>query len=175
MGLIGKRLLEQMQKQRIELEDSLARKLREQEDELIRKTNAALQQKDAGIEAVIAATKNSLELEHEANLSSQKELLDAELSANYEIKYRNDLTAAKQQYLNDLESKLSTIQDLSKKLEEMEKVLNVSRSFTDGSVKAHRLSAAALSLAQKLETSLGAQPEVAALQVRFQLHTMWIH
>jgi hypothetical protein len=155
-----------MQKQRIELEDSLARKLREQEDELLRKTNSALQQKDAGIDAIVTATRSSLELEHEADLTLQKERLEAELSAKYEVEFRNQLTNEKQQYLNDLESKLSTIQMLSKRLEDMEQALNVSRSFTDGSVKAHRLSAAALSLAQKLETSSGAQPEVTALQVR---------
>ncbi len=154
-----------MQKQRLEFEDIMARKMREQEDALTRHTQAVLQQKEAGIQAVITATKESLEAEHEANLKSQRELLETELNAKYEVSYANKLAEAKQSFIRDLDAKVATLDALAKKLEQMEQALSVSRSFTDGSVKAHRVSAAALALAEKLETSQGAKAEVGALEV----------
>lgn len=154
-----------MQKQRLEFEDIMARKMREQEDALTRQTQTLLQQKDAGIQAVITATRESLETEHEANLNSQKELLETELNAKYEVEYANKLAEAKQAFIHDLETKVTTLNALAKKLEQLEQALSVSRSFTDGSVKAHRVSAAALALAEKLETSQGAKAEVGALEV----------
>lgn len=160
-----KRYLAQMQKQRLEFEDLLARKLREQEDGLMRQANAALQQKDAGIESLVNATKESLEAEHEANLKSQMELLQTGYNAKYETDYANKLAEEKQKFVAELESKVGILKALAKKLEEMEQALSTSRSFTDGSVKAHRVSAAALALAEKLETSQGAKAEVGALEV----------
>ena len=47
------RYLEVLQKQRIEFEDLLSRKLREQEDALTRKANAVIQAKDQSIQSVI--------------------------------------------------------------------------------------------------------------------------
>jgi hypothetical protein len=154
-----------MQKQRLEFEDMLARKLREQEDALTRQASAALQQKDAGIESLVNATKESLEAEHEANLKSQMELLQTGYNAKYETDYANKLAEEKQKFVSELESKVGILETLAKKLEEMEQALSTSRSFTDGSVKAHRVSAAALALAEKLETSQGAKAEVGALEV----------
>lgn len=154
-----------MQKQRLEFEEMMARKLRDQEDVLARQSNAALQQKEAGVHAVVAATKESLEAEHHANLESTKQLLDTELNAKYEVDYANKLAEAKQSFTDELERKVSMIEESGKRLEEMESALNVSRSFTDGSVKAHRLGAAALALAGKLETSKSAKEEFGALSV----------
>lgn len=154
-----------MQKQRVEFEDILARKLREQEDVLTRQTNSALQQKEASIQAIVAATTESLENEHTTNLSSTKELLETELNAKYEVDFSNKLSEEKQKFTDEMESRVSTIEELSRRLEQMESALTVSRSFTDGSVKAHRVSAAAIALAEKLDTSKGAKAEVGALEV----------
>jgi hypothetical protein len=157
--------MEMMQKQRLEFEDILARKLRDQEDALSRQTSAALQQKEAGIQAVVNATKESLEAEHKANMESTKELLETELNAKYEVDYANKLAEEKQTFSDEMEGRVSMIEELSKRLEQMESALTVSRSFTDGSVKAHRVSAAAIALAEKLETNKGAKAEVGALEV----------
>lgn len=157
--------MEQIQKQRLEFEDLLASKMREREDTLMRQTNAALQEKDAGMEAILTTIKESLEAEHAANLESQKALLQAECSLHYETEYAQKLAELKEKFVTDLESKVRTMEALATKLAEMEQALTTTRSFTDGSVKAHRVSAAALALAEKLETSQGAKAEVGALEV----------
>jgi hypothetical protein len=60
----------------------------------------------------------------------------------------------------------ATLDALAKELEQMEQALSVSRSFTDGSDEGFSgVSAAALALAEKLETSQGAKAEVGALEV----------
>jgi thioredoxin-like negative regulator of GroEL len=159
------RYLELMQKQRLEFEDTLARKLRDQEDALTRQANALLQEKEAGINAVVNATRESLEMEHETNLASTKELLEAQLSAKYEAEFAQKLAEEKQKFSQDLQQKVDMMEQLSRKLEAMESALSVSRSFSDGSLKAHRVSAAALALADKLETSKSAMDEVVALMV----------
>ena len=159
------RYLELMQKQRLEFEDTLARKLREQEDALTRQANALLQEKEAGINAVVNATRESLEMEHETNLASTKEVLEAQLSAKYEAEFAQKLAEEKQKFSQDLQQKVDMMEQLSRKLEAMESALSVSRSFSDGSLKAHRVSAAALALADKLETSKSAMDEVVALMV----------
>jgi len=53
---------------------------------------------------------------------------------------------------------------LKERLKEAEHLMEISRNFESGSQRAHRVSAAALALAEKMETSLGAEVEVAALK-----------
>jgi hypothetical protein len=166
--------MELMQKQRLEFEDMLARKLREQEDAMSRQSNAALAHKEAGIQAVVTATQESLAAEHDANLNSQKEFLETELNAKYEVEYATKLTEEKQRFVDELEKKVAMLESQAAKLEEMEQALSVSRSFTDGSVKAHRVSAAALALAQKLESSQGASPQVGALEVCMHVSILYL-
>lgn len=155
-----------MQKQRHEFEDLMALKLREQENNLTRQANSILQEKENGIQAIVAATKESLETEHKANLASSQELLEKKLDGKYEVEYAKKLANEKQVFLEELEKKVSMMEELSKKLEDMESALNLSRSITAGSVQAHRISAAALALTEKLETSKAAKGEVATLKVR---------
>ena len=56
------------------------------------------------------------------------------------------------------------MKSLQEKLETLESRLEVSRTYESGSRKAHRVSAAALALANKLEVGEGAAVELAALQ-----------
>eukprot|EP00548_Thalassiothrix_antarctica_P001958 CAMPEP_0194145858 /NCGR_PEP_ID=MMETSP0152-20130528/18876_1 /TAXON_ID=1049557 /ORGANISM="Thalassiothrix antarctica, Strain L6-D1" /LENGTH=616 /DNA_ID=CAMNT_0038846217 /DNA_START=27 /DNA_END=1877 /DNA_ORIENTATION=+ len=161
---VGENYFEMMQKQRNEFENLLALKLREQEDALSRQANSILQEKENGIQALVNATRETLEAEHKANLASTEELYDAQFKLKYETEYANKLKDEKKKFLVEMEKKVSLMEALSKKLEEMESALNVNRSITSGSIKAHRLSAAALTLTEKMETSKGAKAEVATLK-----------
>jgi len=160
----SEKYIELMQQQRLELEALLAKKLREQEDVLSRQANAALQQKEDAIQGLVKATTDAQAKEYEAQLVSTHERLEVELSAKFEAEAAKKLAEAKSQFMQELETKVAAIQELSAKVKELGSALDVSRSFVTGSLRAHRMSAAALALADKLESSEGAASEVAALE-----------
>eukprot|EP00566_Odontella_aurita_P008520 CAMPEP_0113599574 /NCGR_PEP_ID=MMETSP0015_2-20120614/42223_1 /TAXON_ID=2838 /ORGANISM="Odontella" /LENGTH=670 /DNA_ID=CAMNT_0000507727 /DNA_START=24 /DNA_END=2036 /DNA_ORIENTATION=+ /assembly_acc=CAM_ASM_000160 len=157
--------LEVLQKQRLEFEDLLARRLREQEDGLTRQANAALQAKEDAIQSVVSAATEAQQVEHGAELQSASERIDRELRAKYEAEVGKGLADAKAAFARETEEKLSVVERLSEKLRALEGALEVSRSFESGSQKAHRLSAAALALAGKMEAGKGAAEELAALKM----------
>jgi hypothetical protein len=155
--------MEVMQKQRMELEDMLALKLREQQDSLERQANAILQQKDANIQALVQEVTDSLKAQYQAALDTVEERVKTELNANHRKTYLQQLEEEKTKFVHDMQGNVAKIQQLSQKLLELESALTVSRSFEKGSLQAHQASAAALALAQKLETSQGAKEELEAL------------
>lgn len=154
-----------MQKQRLEFEDLLARRLREQEYQLTKEANNAIDARDKAIESVIDAATSAQQVEHDAALQSTEERLERELSAKYEAEFGQKLAEAKAEFINELEAKISSIEKLSQRLEQNEQNLETSRNFESGSQRAHRVSAAALALAEKMETSKGAMEEFVALKV----------
>lgn len=157
--------LEVLQKQRLEFEDLLARRLREQEDGLTRQANAALQAKEDGIQSVVSAAAEAQKVEHDAELQSASERIDREVRAKYEAEFGKEMADAKAAFARDSEEKLSVVEKLSKNLKALEGALEVSRTFESGSQKAHRLSAAALALAGRMEAGRGAAEELAALKM----------
>jgi hypothetical protein len=157
--------MEILQKQRLEFESIMSRKLREQEDELSRQANAALERKESTIQAVVQAAAEAQEAEHKTDLEFTEERLKSELNAKYEVEYAEKLAEVKSAFVKELEDKLYAINDLANQLQHLESALQVSRSFETGSLRAHRLSAAALALSEKLETSKGAAKELEALKV----------
>lgn len=161
---VGEKYLEMMQKQRLEFEDLLARRMREQEYAITKAANEALQSKEASIESVVNAAASAQKAEYEAALKSTKDSLEREIGAKHEAEFGAKLAESKNSYIKDLEEKLAVIMDLSSRMEQAEQNLQISRNFESGSQKAHRVSAAALALAEKMETSKGATEEFAALK-----------
>lgn len=158
--------MEILQKQRLEYEGLLAERLREQEDVLTRQANAALQEKENGIQAVIKANAEAQEAEHKADLESMEAKLNAELDAKYETAYADKLAQEKSSFVQELEDKTNTIELLSDKLKSLESALDGFKTFEVGSVQAHKLSAAALAFSEKLETDKPAGQELQLLKVR---------
>lgn len=74
------------------------------------------------------------------------------------------MAEAKENFASKMEEKVSQLTELSEKLAELELGLKTSREFQSGSVQAHRMSAAALALVDRLETSKPAAAEVMTLQ-----------
>jgi hypothetical protein len=153
-----------MQKQRLEFEDLLARRLREQEYQLTKQANDAIDARDKSIESVINAAADAQQAEHEAALKSTEERLERELNAKYESEFGHKLAETKAQFTTELEEKLNTIKQLTDRLQTIEQNLEISRNFESGSQRAHRVSAAALALSEKMETSKGALEEYVALK-----------
>mmetsp|Transcript_3857 Transcript_3857/g.5898 ORF Transcript_3857/g.5898 Transcript_3857/m.5898 type:complete len:605 (+) Transcript_3857:162-1976(+) len=156
--------MELLQKQRIEFESLLARRMLEQEDALSRQATAALQQKENAIQSVVNAAAEAQQAEHEADLKSMEERLGREINAKYETEYSTKLANEKAEYVQELQGKVSQMEEMSQKLQKLESALKESNTFKSGSLRAHRVSAAALALAKKMESSKGAAEELAALR-----------
>lgn len=161
---VGEKYMGKMQKQRFEFEDILARRLREQEGSITKAANDALEAKDRSIESVVNAAASAQQAEYQAALESNTSGIRAELSATYESEFGNKLAEEKSAMIKDLEKKLAAIEDLAERLQQAEQNLQISRNFESGSQRAHRVSAAALALAEKMESSKGALEEFAALK-----------
>ena len=153
-----------MHKQRLEFEDLLARRLREQEFQLTKQANDAMDTKNKEIESVIDAATTAQQEQHDATLKSTEERLNREISAQYEADFGKKLAEAKLEFVKEMEEKVSIIQSLTERLEKNEQNLEISRNFESGSQRAHRVSAAALALAEKMESSQGALEEFVALK-----------
>ncbi|KAL7495199.1 hypothetical protein ACHAWT_003674 [Skeletonema menzelii] len=161
---VGDTYLDILQKQRLEFESLLAQKLREQEDVITRQANAALQAKEDSIANLLRATSEARAKETQDVLSQERKRITDELGLEYTSKLQNELAKMKQAYATDLENHASVMEQLQGKLEMLSSRLEVSQSYESGSKRAHRVSAAALALASKLEVGEGAAVEIAALK-----------
>ena len=156
--------MEKMQTQRLEFQDLLARRLREQEYAITKSANEALDAKEKSIEAVVNAAASAQQAEYEAALKNAVDNIQTELKAKYESEYGAKLAEEKAALIADLEKKVASLEELSKRLQQAEQNLQISRNFESGSQRAHRVSAAALALAEKMETSKPAFEEFVALK-----------
>ena len=161
---VGDKYLEILQKQRLEFENLLAQKLREQEDVITRQANAALSAKDESIQGLMKATNDAREQEMKNALTNESERISKELELDYEQKLQNELAQMKSNHATALEGHVNKMTGLQEKLSMLEKRLEISQNYESGSKKAHRVSAAALALANKLEVGEGAAVEIAALK-----------
>ncbi len=158
------RLIVMMKKQRLEAESSMEMKLRQQAYELTSELQQAIQEKEQQLHAIV---ENSLKIQ-EQQFNEEKESFEKKseeaISAKYEEMFGKSMAEAKQNFAQKMEQKAQQVQALAKKLSELEFALQNSKSYQAGSVQAHRMSAAALSLIDKLESSKPAGAAVAALQ-----------
>lgn len=160
----GEKYLEILQKQRLEFEALLAQKLREQEDSITRQANAALAAKEEAVQSLMKATSDAREQEMKDVLTEEAKKIASELELQYQDRLQNELAAAKQSHAKELEEHVATMTGLKQKLAMLESRLEVSRDYESGSRRAHRVSAAGIALANKLEAGEGAAVELAALR-----------
>lgn len=157
--------MEILQKQRLEFEDLLARRLREREYEITKAANEAIQAKDQSIESLLDAALKTQKQEHDAELENVKSRLQLEQSTKYEVALESKLAALKEQFSKELSEKVHEIILLKERMDNLQTNLESSRNFESSSQKAHRVSAAALALMEKMETSHSAVEQFAALKV----------
>lgn len=156
--------LEVLQQQRLEFEGILQRRLLEQEHEMITQTNSKLQEKDSAVKDMIDKAIEKLGEEHENEKKALMDRADQEIKSHYEQMFSQKLEELKKGTMDELERKVQAIEALSKKLKDLEDALASTKDFHEGSQQAHRLSAAALALAEKMESNKGAGAELNALK-----------
>jgi MICOS complex subunit MIC60 len=162
--LLRPRYQELLQTQRLEFEDILARRLREQEHALTTQFQQAVADKEASVQTLLQTALDTQQAEHENDKKAFEQLKAAEIAAQLEQDFGQKLEQYKAGVAQELERKVATLRELGKQLASLESALAASKSSREGSVKAHKLSATALALSQKLETSQPAGTELLALQ-----------
>ncbi len=158
------RYMEILQSQRLEFEDMLARRMREQEDVITRHANAALAAKEEGIQGLMKAASDAREKEMEDALAKETRVIAEGFELDYQQRLQDEIARMKQAHAVELDGYISKMTNLRDKLNELEGRLEVSRAYESGSKMAHRVSAAALALANKLEAGEAAAVELAALE-----------
>ena len=153
-----------MQKQRLEFEDLLAQRLREQEHALRTQLEAALREKDANIQSMLDAALEAQKAELEQEKDTFVQVTKAELQQSLEETYAQKMQELKQSTAADLQEKVETLQALSERVAQLQEALSHTEKHKAGSAAAHRLSAAALNLSEKLATHQPAGPEIQALR-----------
>lgn len=157
--------MEILQKQRLEFEDILAKRLREQDNELSTRLYKSLQEKEATIQSVLSTALEAQQNEHEADKKAFEEIITGEIQSALDEEYGKRLEEYKSQVAQDLQQKVATLNALTQKLQHLEAALEAGKTSKEGSHKAHRLSAAALALAEKLETNGSAASELSILKL----------
>lgn len=159
------RYMELMQKQRLEFEELLSKRLMEKDREMTAQMYATLQEKDNAIQKVVQTALETQQNEHEEDKKAFEEIITAEISSSLDEKYGQEMEEYKAKTAEALQQKVSALQELTTKMQSLETILEASKTSKEGSLKAHRLSAAALALSSKLETHDPAASELDALKI----------
>lgn len=153
-----------MKRQGLEAQSTMERKMKDLEYELTTQAEKAIQEKEQALQVIVD---NSLKIQ-EQQFSEEKadfeKKTEEAISSKYEELFGKSIAEAKQNFAQKMEHKVQQIQALSKKLADLEFALQNTKTYQTGSVQAHRMSAAALSLIDKLESSKPAGAAVAALK-----------
>jgi hypothetical protein len=154
-----------MQKQRLEFEALMAKKLREQEHVLSQQLYRAIQEKEATIQSVLSAALETQKQEYEEDKKVWEEMTTMNIQSKYEDQYLQQLEEYKNHMAKALQEKVRQMQGMAEKLQQLQTALNASQTSKEGSLKAHRISAAALALTEKLESHDSAKHELEMLKL----------
>jgi len=106
---------------------------------------------------------NSLKIQEKAHeddkIAFEKKTEEA-MSAKYEELFGNSLSKMKGEFAAKMSQRTQQMEQLSKKLTDLESSLKTSKDFQVGSLQAHRITAAAIALIERLESG---EPSGAAL------------
>lgn len=155
---------ELMQQQRMELENVLAQRLRDQEHALQLKANAAIQEKELAIQNLLATALDAQRKEMEEDVKAQEDVTKLQITSQVQDEFHQKLEAYKKQVAQELEQKVAALEALTQKMQKLEAALQASGTFQKTSIQAHRLSAAALALAERLESKQPVTAELATLR-----------
>ena len=161
---VSQSYLEILQKQRLEYEDLLSKRIREAEDGITRQANEALRAKEEAVQNLLAGMREGREKEVADSVKMEVEKIRGDLELEYQNQLQNELGALKQLHVGELNKYSESMAKMQSKLAELETSLKISRQYESGSKKVHAVSAAALALANKLENGESVEIEVAALK-----------
>lgn len=161
---ISNKYLDTLQRQRLEFEDFLARRHREQEDQMIKKATKKMKEKDDSIQHAIDTACKAQKDNHDAAIKSIEKRMKQECNVKYEAIFATKLLDEKAKFSKELKKKVHKVEEVGHQLNKLEKLLHASKTYKSGSQQAHAVSAAALALSNKLETNLGSGKELAVLK-----------
>ena len=156
--------IEILQKQRIEFDGELASQLRDMEDDLKRVFLEKERNMREQYEAAAQAQLDAQNQDYIKKWNTQSGELSKSLNERLEVALADGIAKNKAEMVSKLEAKVSEMNDLMNQLETLRQKASISANFERGSQAAHRLSAAALALANKFETSQSAGGELATLK-----------
>lgn len=161
---VGEKYLEILQKQRLDYEDLLARRIREAEDSITRQANEALRAKEESMQNLLAAMRDGREKEMQDSVQAEVEKIRGDLELEYQKRLQNSLGEMKHLHISELKKYTDSLTKMQAKMSDLETRLQISRQYESGSKRAHAVSAAALALTNKLENGEPVEVEVAALK-----------
>jgi mitofilin len=156
--------LQLIKKQRREFQDLMEQRLREQKNEMTSQNHAALVEKEEQLQKIVEHSLKIQETQFNDEKAGFDKRTEEAVNAKYEELFGKSLAQAKDGFAKKMEQKVTQMDSLVKKLSELELALQTSKKYQSGSVQAHRMSAAALALADRLESSKPAAAQVAALR-----------
>lgn len=157
--------MEELHKQRLAFEELMSKKIREVEDTTERRAKALLAEKEQEVEQLLEAAKFTLTQEHEAELQAELDNWNREFSASLQKEVAKQVAEVKENHAKELAEKVAIMDEIAQKLEYLEKFAEMSRSYEQASRNAHKISAAALALTTKLEsTGKNSVAEITALR-----------
>lgn len=135
-------------------------RLAEQRKLLTKQAEEALQEQQNNSDAFIESSLKIQEQSFNEERAAFEKKVEEAMNAKYEELYGKSLAKVKEEYAAKMDKKVKQMESLSQKLADLETSLKSSRDFQEGSVQAHRITAAALALTEKLESG---QPAGAAI------------
>merc|ERR1719253_1573162 len=134
----GDRYQAVLQRQRLDFEALLARRLREQEDALARRATAALQAKDEAVAGLLRAAAATHDAEARATRADEARRIGAELAREHEARRARELGAQKEAHAAALAGHAATLATLRDRLATLEARLAAGDAYESGSRAAHR-------------------------------------
>ena len=153
-----------LKKQEREAENLLDEKLTKQEKILVQQTAETLQEKEEAMQGIIENSLKIQEKSFEDEKASFEKMTEEKINAKYEEMFGNSLAQAKNEFAKKMEQRVQQITSLKNKLSDLEFALQSSKAYKSDSLQAHRMSAAAMALIDKLESSKPAAAAVEALK-----------
>lgn len=139
-------------------------KLAQQRKELQAQAEEDLKAQQESSDAFAESSLKIQEQQFEEERAAYEKKVEEAMNAKYEELFGKSLAEAKQAMVVKMEEKVKQMEALSKKLSDLEFALQSTKDFQAGSVQAHRITAAAIALSEKLDSGEAAGAAVNALK-----------
>jgi len=153
-----------IKKLRFEAEIMQEEKLAKQKKILTTQAEEAIKEQQTRSDAFLENTMQIQEKAHADDKLSFEQTTKEGMDAKYEEFLGKELTKIKEEFATKMNQRVRQMEELTKKLTDLEISLSTSQDFQVGSLEAHRITAAAIALMEKLESGDPAGAAVRALE-----------
>mmetsp|Transcript_802 Transcript_802/g.1895 ORF Transcript_802/g.1895 Transcript_802/m.1895 type:complete len:659 (-) Transcript_802:49-2025(-) len=152
-----------IKKLRIEAEQLQEGKLAEQKKSLVVQAEEVLKEHQTRSDAFLENSMQIQEKAHAEDKAAFEQKTKEAMEAKYEELLGKELAKIKEEFAAKMSQRVRQMEELTKKLSDLEISLKTSKDFQRGSVEAHRITAAAIALMEKLDSGDPAGAAVRAL------------